>query len=367
MKELVLHKYHASHSKMIEFAGFKMPLYYDSIIKEHLSVRNNVGLFDITHMGRAVIRGKDAVDFVNYITVNDVNRLSVGRAHYSLFCNEEGGIIDDLMVYRVGEEEVLLVYNAANREKDIRWINKHRRRFNVNVEDISDTSIMFALQGPSYMDVLSDIFSIEDVRFRVWNINYNSHDGWISTTGYTGERGVEIILRCRKEDVALNLWLELLDTVKKLGGLPCGLGARDSLRLEAGYCLYGNDINESINPYEANLAWVVKMDQEEFIGKKKLMKKKEEIRKIRVGFIIQRGMIKKGDLVYLDDVKIGYVTSAAYSPILRKGIGMGYINIENKKENLRVDIISFDEKVRKGVVKSFPLYDSTKYGWSRSV
>lgn len=365
MKHILLNDYHAENAKMIEFADFNMPLYYTSIIKEHLSVRDRVGLFDITHMGRAVISGRDSHEYANYLTVNDVNRLTVGRAHYSLFCNKEGGIVDDLMVYNISDEDILLVYNAANREKDIEWINKHRHGFDVSIKDISNSSIMFALQGPLYQEVLSDMFYIEDARFRVTNINFKGYDGWIATTGYTGERGVEIVLITTEYEVALDLWLTLLRKVRDLGGLPCGLGARDSLRLEAGYCLYGNDIDENTNPYEANLGWVVKMDQDRFIGKNRLAEVKDEIQKIRTGLVIERGLVRAGDFIYDDDIKIGYVTSGTYSPILNRGIAMGYIDIERDVDGMKVTIRSKDGRLRKGHIKSFPLYDSDRYGWNR--
>ena len=371
IKKSPLSDFYAEKAYMVEFAGFYMPLFYKSILDEHMAVREHVGLFDVSHMGRIIVEGEDATDFVNYLTANDVNRLVEGKSHYSLFLNNQGGIVDDILVYRLDKDMILIVFNASNRDKDYRWILKHKNGFDSHIRNISDNTVMFAVQGPDAIKVISNFYPQASSlkRFYFEKFEYDDLNGWISRTGYTGEDGFEIILFFDNIKHIKLFWKELEQRTISLSGLPCGLGARDSLRLEAGYCLYGNDINENTNPFEANLSWVVKMDQGDFIGKKALSKLRDNVKRLRVGIVMNDRSIPRSHYKILNDDMnkvIGEVTSGGFSPILKRGIGMGYIDVEYSSEDtsIRVDIRG---KLKQGAVKAFPLYDKSRYGFRRMI
>jgi aminomethyltransferase len=370
-KRVPLSTVHEKKAFMVDFAGFYMPLYYKSILEEHIAVRENVGLFDVSHMGRVIIKGKDTLSFTNYLTANDVYRLVDGKSHYSLLLNDRGGIVDDIFVYRISDEAVLIVYNASNRTKDINWISSHKDDFDVEISDISDNTVMFAIQGPLAPEIVSNFNSSlrELKRFQFTIFGYNTLNGWISRTGYTGEDGFELILSFNEVKDVVLFWQKLENAIQEQNGLPCGLGARDTLRLEAGYCLYGNDINDETNPFEANLGWVVKMDQKDFIGKDALEELRTDIKRIRVGLVMKDRSIPRSNykIFSTDNLRnIGVVTSGSFSPILKRGIGMGYIDTHYSKEgnSIKIDIRG---KMKEGLIKSFPLYDSSRYGFRRSV
>lgn len=371
-KKTPLYDFHSKHGHIVEFSGFCMPLYFKSIIKEHLSVRNNVGLFDVSHMGRLFVKGEGVADFLNYVTANDVSKLEDGKAQYTLFLNERGGIIDDLIIYQLSKDEFLLVVNASNRDKDYKWLKHHSNRFNANIEleNMSDKSVMFALQGPNAKTIINDIFpqAVDIKRFRFITTTFNGDNLLISRTGYTGEDGFELILIYSKLENAKELWNILLSHVNDKGGLPCGLGARDSLRIEAGYCLYGNDINEDINPYEANLSWVVKLYKGKFIGKEALERISErgDINRVRVGIVMESKIVPRpGYKIFNANMKeIGIVTSGSFSPILNRGIGMAYIQKEFATNENEV-IMYVRNKEYKAIIKDFPLYDPDKFGYNR--
>ncbi|RLI21811.1 glycine cleavage system aminomethyltransferase GcvT, partial [Candidatus Bathyarchaeota archaeon] len=289
-KRTHLYEFHRKHAKMTLFAGFEMPLWFKGIIPEHLAVRKTVGIFDITHMGRALITGPEAEKFLNYISTNDVSKLTPLSAQYSTLCNEKGGIKDDFVVSKLEKDKFLMVYNAGNRTKDYEWLTMHARNFDVKVEDFSDNIAMFAVQGSKAEETLQKI-STENLsqigRFKCGWTKLAGIDVFLSRTGYTGEDGFEVFVwdsPLSNPEKALKVWNSILEAGKEFSIEPCGLGARDTLRLEAGMCLYGNDINEDITPLEARISFVVKFDKENFIGKDALLKQKEKgLERKRVG------------------------------------------------------------------------------------
>jgi aminomethyltransferase len=360
---------------MTVFAGFEMPLWYTNVTPEHLAVRNNVGIFDISHMGRVIVSGPDAERFLNYVITNDVSKLLPNSAQYSVMCNEKGGIIDDFVVYRLEMEKFLVVFNASNREKDYNWLVKNSKEFNVKIEEVSDSVAMFAVQGPNAEKTLAKISS-EDLskieRFKCGHTRLSEVEVFISRTGYTGEDGFEVFVwnaSLAKPDNAVKLWNAILEAGKTFEIKPCGLGARDTLRLEAGMCLYGNDIDENITPLEAALGFVVKLQKDNFIGKDALLKQKTEgIRRKRVGIqMIDQGIPRLGFEIYgADGAKIGYVTSGTFSPLLRYGIGMGYVEVSKALEGNIVNV-KIRGKLAHAKIVSFPFYDAEKYGYKRKI
>ena len=355
------------------FAGFEMPIYYKDITPEHLAVRNNVGVFDISHMGRVLVTRIDAENFLNYVITNDVSTLQSNAAQYSVMCNENGGIIDDFVVYRLEDEKFLVVFNASNREKDYNWLLKSAKGFNVKIEEISDDVAMFAVQGPRAEKTLQKIAS-KDLskigRFKCESSNLAGVDVFLSRTGYTGEDGFEVFVwnaSIAKPDNAMRLWKAILEAGKTLGIEPCGLGARDTLRLEAGLCLYGNDIDETTTPLEAALGFVVKLQKDHFVGKEILLKQKGEgVNRKRVGIAMtDRGIPRQGFEIRSESgERIGRITSGTFSPLLNFGIGMGYIETPHAQEGNIVQVIIRD-KTGTGRISAFPLYDTEKYGFKR--
>jgi len=368
-----VYEIHKRTAKMTEFAGFEMPLWYKGVTEEHLAVRNNVGIFDVSHMGRVIITGKDAVSFLNYVITNDVTTLTLNSALYSVMCNENGGIIDDFVVSRLEEEKFLLVPNATNREKDYNWLVKKAEDFKVKIEDVSDHVAMFAVQGPNAEKTLqkictADLSKIE--RFKCATARLADVEVFLSRTGYTGEDGFEVYIwnaPLDKPDNALKVWNAILEAGKPFGIEPCGLGARDTLRLEAGLCLYGNDIDENTTPLEARLGFVVKFQKDNFIGKSALLKQKEEgIKRRRVGLqMIDQGIPRQGFKIYNDKGEnIGHVTSGTFSPLLKCGIAMAYIQAEQAQEGNIINI-EIRGKHAKAKIVPLPFYDVDKYGYKR--
>jgi len=373
MRKTQLYEIHKKTAKMTEFAGFEMPLWYKGITEEHLAVRNNVGIFDVSHMGRVIITGKDAASFLNYVITNDVTALKPNSALYSVMCNENGGIIDDFVVSCLEEEKFLLVPNATNREKDFNWLVKKAKGFSVKIEDISDKVAMFAVQGPNAEKALqkictTDLSKIE--RFKCTPAKLADIDVFLSRTGYTGEDGFEVYVwnaPLDKPDNAVNLWNAILEAGKPYGIEPCGLGARDTLRLEAGLCLYGNDIDENTTPLEARLSFVVKFQKDKFIGKNALLKQKEEgVKRRRVGLqMVEQGIPRQGYKIYSEKGEnIGQVTSGTFSPLLKCGIAMAYIQAQQAQEGNIVNIETRG-KMAKAKIVPFPFYDAEKYGYKR--
>ncbi len=316
--------------KMIEFFGWEMPVEFSGIINEHMAVRTKAGLFDVSHMGEISITGKQALDFVQYLTPNDASRLTTERAQYSALTTPEGTFIDDLLVYCLSPEEYLLVVNAANSDKDYEWILSHKQGFSVNVQNRSDDYTQLALQGPLALEILSPLTEItldEMKSFRTRWGKISGEEVLVSRTGYTGEDGFEIYTLSHRPE---NIWNAILDQGKGSGLIPVGLGARDTLRLEARLMLYGNDIDETTTVYEAGLGWLVKFKKEEFLGREALLKQKEEgIDRKLVGFeIIKAGIARSHYPVFIQGEKVSEVTSGSYSPYLKKSIGLTYLPLE---------------------------------------
>jgi aminomethyltransferase len=372
-RKIQLHNLHKQTAKLTVFAGFEMPLFYKGVIVEHLTVRNSVGIFDISHMGRVMIEGADAERFINYMITNDVSKLLPNSAQYSVMCNENGGIIDDFVVYRLEKTKFMVIPNAANREKDYNWIVKNSQDFSMAIREISDEVAMLAVQGPNAEKTLQKI-SAEKLgkieRFKCAPSRLAGVDVFLSRTGYTGEDGFEVFVwnaSLAKPDNAVELWKEILEAGKPFGIEPCGLEARDTLRLEAGLCLYGNDIDENTTPLEAGLSFVVKLQKDNFIGKEMLQKLKNEgVKRKRVGIqIIEQGIPRRGYEVYNDKgEKIGNVTSGTFSPLLKCGIGMAYVPATQALEGNVVNV-KIRNNMIKGRIVPFPFYDSERFGHKR--
>lgn len=323
-----LYEKHVSlKGKMVPFAGHLLPVQYEGgVIAEHMAVRKNCGLFDVSHMGEFICRGKDAVKNLNYLLTNDFTKMYDGQARYSPMCNEKGGILDDLIVYKIKEDDYFIVVNAANREKDFSWMNRHRFG-DVQFMDISDSTALIALQGPKAEAVLRKTAADTNIPGKYYSADFKGRIGGIpctiSKTGYTGENGFEFY--CRPED-AVEIWDMLTETGADHGMMPCGLGARDTLRLEAAMPLYGNEMDEGTTPFEAGLGSFVNMEKEDFIGKKAWMERACAPR-CRMGLkVTGRGIIREHADLYREGRLIGKTTSGTYSPLLQYSIAMALMD-----------------------------------------
>ena len=341
MKRTPLYHVHESLSaKFTEFGGWEMPLQYSSILKEHLAVRTTVGLFDLSHMGEIEISGPEAGELVQKLSTNDVGRLTDGRVLYTLFCNETGGIVDDLLIYRQTDNRYMLVVNAANIEKDLAWVETHNDT-GAKIKDVSEDTALIALQGPKSIDVLNlfvperDVSEIPFFRFAVDQVA--GIPAAISRTGYTGEIGFELYIHANSAE---EVWNTLYPAVIEAEGQPVGLGARDTLRLEAGLRLYGMDMNDDTNPFEVGLSKFVKSKNRQFIGKKALLAaKKKGVEKQMIGFqTLDRAVARVGYPVYQDSEHIGHVTSGAPSPSLKCNIGFAIVTSQTISEDDEIDI-----------------------------
>jgi aminomethyltransferase len=369
-----IYAYHEVHGNIVDFGGWAMPVWYEGIIAEHSAVRNGVGVFDTSHMGRAVAKGSDVEKFVNWVVTNDVSKLEHSKGLYTVMLRPNAGIVDDLITYKMSDDEFFIVYNAANREKDFNWLKKNSDGFDVKLTDVSDEIAMIAVQGPKAVETLQKTTE-EDVsqinRFSIGDITVSGFKCRAARTGYTGEDGFEVfVLDCpvAEPEKALKVWNDLVEA----GAVPCGLGARDSLRLEAGLNLYGNDIDDDTNPLDARLRWVVKFKKEGgFIGKEALLKIREEgIKRSQVGIqMVGRGLPRQHyDILDADGEKvIGEVTSGGLAPTLGYGIAIGYVPREYRKLGTPVMIRIRKRLVEGKIVKSHPFYDDSVYGWKREV
>ncbi len=337
MKRTALFEIHRSlNAKLVDFSGFEMPVQYKSIRDEHLAVRHHAGLFDVSHMGEVLLKGERSREVLQELTVNDVWSLKPGKAQYTVMCREHGGIVDDLLIYCLSEMEFMLVINASNIEKDFNWIlevNDGR----AEISNISDEIALIALQGPRSTEILSKITDdkpgdIPAFEFRSMQIS-EYENVLVSATGYTGEKGYELYCNIRHINVC-NLWENIMAAGEEFGITPCGLGARDTLRLEAGLALYGNDITEETTPLEGRLGWLVKWDKGDFIGKESLLKqKKEGVKRKLFGLEMEeKKRIPRAGYPILNSKKeeAGTVTSGGLSVILNKGIAMGYLPADMK-------------------------------------
>lgn len=321
-------------AKMVPFASYWMPVQYTGITSEHMAVRQQAGLFDVSHMGEVFVSGKEAGTYVQRLVSNDVTKLYDGRVMYSVMCHPNGGIVDDLLVYRFSETEFLLVINAANIEKDVAWMQENLIE-GVTLQDRSEALALLAIQGPNAFKIVQKLTDISLDGLKYYHFIrpeagafLGCNQAILSHTGYTGEAGLEIY--CENER-AEAVWNALIEAGEEWGLKPCGLGARDTLRLEAGYCLYGNDLNDETNPLEAGLAWVTKLDKGEFLGREALVSAKVEgLKRKLVAFVMEERSIPRHDYPILNQAgeRIGTVTSGTQSPILGKGIGMGYVELK---------------------------------------
>ncbi len=343
-------------ARMVPFGGWDMPVQYSSILEEHRAVRGAVGLFDISHMGEIELRGPDALAAVQRLVTSDASRLQVGQVQYAALCYVNGTFVDDLTVYKLAHEHFMFTVNASNIEKDYAWIRDHVAG-RVEVRNISDETALLALQGPKAQEILQKFTSVDLSQIRYYWFQRGKVldvDAIISRTGYTGEDGFEIYFH---RDRAERLWWRLLEAGKPFGLLPAGLGARDTLRLEAKMALYGNDIDDQHTVLEADLGWIVKFEKGAFIGREALQKQQAEgIRRKLVGFeMVGRGIARSHYKIVKDGQEIGEVTSGGPSPILGKNIGLGYVAIEHARIGTEFDIVIRGEPVRAKIVPT-PFY-----------
>jgi aminomethyltransferase len=356
IKKITLNDVHESlGAKMVPFAGFNMPVRYSSDIEEHMQVRNGVGIFDVSHMGEFFLRGPGALDLIQKVSSNDATKLFPGRAQYSCLPNKIGGIVDDLIIYMLKENEYMLVVNASNIEKDWDWISSYNDS-GVDMENASDKISLFAIQGPKAIEALQPLSSVDLSAIKFYHFEIGDFAGIqdviISGTGYTGSGGFEIYV---KNEDALHTWNKVMETAAPFGIKPIGLGARDTLRLEKGYCLYGNDIDDTTSPLEAGLGWVTRFTKE-FINSGNLKEQKEKgVEKKLAGFqMTDRGIPRHGYLIKSEDGNtIGHVTSGTQSPMLAVGIGMGYVKDDYSKPG-SIIFIEIRNKLLKAEVKSLP-------------
>ncbi|TYB95643.1 MAG: glycine cleavage system aminomethyltransferase GcvT [Kosmotoga sp.] len=343
-------------AKMVDFAGWEMPIQYSSIIKEHKQVRESAGLFDVSHMGEIEIVGPDAIDFADYLVTNNVNKLKNGQICYTPMCNKKGGIIDDFLVYRLANNKVLFVVNASNTDKDFKWIKNQKDNFDVEIFNKSDKVAQLALQGPKAEKLLRAISQIELETIEFYHFTQGRVSGIetiLSRTGYTGEDGFEVYI---DSEAAVPLWRKILEIGNNEDILPAGLGARDTLRFEACYMLYGNDLNETITPLEAPLKWTVKFEKD-FIGKKALMEQKEKgiTRKLRGLRIKGKAIPRHEHKVYLNDKEVGWISSGMFAPTLKKSLALAYIDKGTAKTGSIVEVEIRKKKVEAEIVK-LPFY-----------
>ena len=332
-----------SGGKMVDFGGWDMPVQYSAgVIAEHLATRTRAGLFDVSHMGEIYVEGEDAIKFVNRITTNDVTKLVDGQAHYSALTNESGGVVDDLLVYRFDEGKLLLVVNASTTEKDWDWITSHVKDEAITLTNASNDYCQIAVQGPRGVEIAQQLTdeNLDEIKYYHFTVGkFDGVDAIISRTGYTGEDGYEIYADAK---YAEQIWNKLLETGAEHGILPCGLAARNTLRLESAMSLYGHELSDEISPLEAGLGWICKINKGDFTGREHLVKLKEEglERKI-VGFeLTDKGIARDEMSVYVGDEKVGVVTSGSPAPFLKKNIGLAFVPIEFAKigQEIKIDV-----------------------------
>lgn len=358
MKNTALTHIHESlNAKMVPFAGYNMPVQYEGVNAEHEIVRTGVGVFDVSHMGEFLLSGENALALIQKVTSNDASVLEIGGAQYSSLPNNEGGIVDDLIIYRMKEAEYLLVVNASNIDKDWNWISSHND-LGVDMKNISEAYSLLAIQGPKAVQAMQSLTSIDLSAIKYYHFEVGTFAGIddviISATGYTGSGGFEIY--CKNSD-AEQVWHKVFEAGKPFGIKPIGLAARDTLRLEMGYCLYGNDINDSTSPIEAGLGWITKFNKE-FTNSENLKKQKEAgVSRKLVGFeLVERGIPRHDyEIVDADGNNIGIVTSGTMAPTLGKGIGMGYVKTEFSAVDSEIFIQIRNNKIAAKVVK-LPFY-----------
>lgn len=358
MKDTALTEKHISlGAKMVPFAGYNMPVQYEGINAEHAVVRNGVGVFDVSHMGEFILKGENALDLIQRVTSNDASKLYDGKVQYSCLPNEEGGIVDDLLVYRIDEKTYMLVVNASNIEKDWNWIQKYNDK-DVEMHNISDKTSLLAIQGPRAADALQSLTDVDLASMEYYNFVKGTFAGIenvvISATGYTGAGGFEIYFENEHAD---KIWDAIFEAGATFNIKPIGLGARDTLRLDMGFCLYSNDIDDTTSPIEAGLGWITKFTKK-FTNSEALLEQKEQgVKRKLIGFeMIERGIPRHDyEITNSEGRIIGKVTSGTQSPSLQKAIGMGYIEKGMDKEGTEIFINIRNNKISAKVVK-FPFF-----------
>jgi aminomethyltransferase len=356
MKRTAFYRMHQQNgAKIVEFAGFEMPIQYSGIINEHKCVRTAVGMFDVTHMGEFEIRGKDALMLIQKVTTNDASKLFDGKVQYSSMCYPDGGIVDDLLVYRFSDH-FMFVVNASNCSKDFEWIRSNIGNLNVELVDRSDEISLLAIQGPKSLEMLQPLTTANLSAMQYYTFVQAKLAGVnmiVSRTGYTGELGFELYFES-SIPTGEEVWTTLMDAGKKFGLKPIGLGARDTLRLEMGFCLYGNDIDKTTHPLEAGLGWITKLEKDNFIGRDVLLKvKREGFKRKLVGFTIdeERAFPRHGYEIHANGTCVGHVTSGTVSPILDKGIGMGYVTTQYAQQGQSLNILIRNKQINAQVTK----------------
>jgi len=350
-------------AKLVDFAGWLMPIQYTGVLDEYHAVRKAVGLFDVSHMGRFHISGKQAEAFLQWVSTNDVSQLEIGQAQYSMVCREDGGILDDIFVYKTGAAQFLVCVNASNREKILQWFRDHQRQAfpEAIIRDDSNTLAQIAIQGPASPALMRKIMGPDVDKLkprRGYEVTGNGWPGFLSRTGYTGEVGYEWYLPAGE---AQRAWETLLEVGADYGVQPVGLGARDLLRLDVGYLLYGNDMDERVSPLEANAKWIVAWNKGEFQGKSALLKQQENgVTRQLVGFeLMERGIPRHDMTIIKDGAPVGVVTSGNFSPVLQQGIGMGYVPPTFSQEGTRFHI-DIRGKLVDAQVVTLPFYKRPK-------
>jgi aminomethyltransferase len=328
-----------NNGKIVEYAGFFMPVQFEGIIPEHQTIRTSVGVFDVSHMGEIEIRGRDRIKFVNYLTTNDVSKLALNQIQYSTMLYPDAGIVDDLLVYNL-KDRLFLVVNAANTDKDYKWIVDNKQ-FDIEIKNASDEIGQLAVQGPKSEQVMQKLFDFDLSELKYYwatETKLKEIPVVLSRTGYTGEDGFEVYV---DRKYANQVWDMIFETGKEFDIKPIGLGARDTLRFEMRYCLYGNDIDKTSNPLEAGLGWIVKFDKNDFIGKGNLLKIKEAgLKRKLVGFeAVDKGIPRPHQEIFVEEKKLGSVTSGTFSPSLKKGLGMGYVALPYNKVGTKLKVI----------------------------
>ena len=328
-KTALFDKHVSLGAKIVPFAGFEMPVQYSGVTEEHFAVREKVGLFDVSHMGQFFVEGPKALDLLQYITTNDVSTLENGKAQYSCLPNGNGGIVDDLIVYKMADEKYFVVVNASNIDKDWAHFSKYNEKFGATLTNISDETSLIAIQGPKALETMQKLTDVNLSEVPYYNFTVGTiagvNDVIISNTGYTGSGGFEIYF---KNEDAVKLWDALTEAGEEFGIIPCGLAARDTLRLEKGFCLYGNDIDDTTSPLEGGLGWITKLDKGDFVDKEVIAKQKEEgVTRKLVGFELLDKGVPRHDYPVVDAEGnvIGKVTSGTQSPMRKVGVGLAYV------------------------------------------
>jgi len=363
LKRTPLYDFHRTHGKMVEFAGYEMPIWYTSTLEEHMAVRNHAGIFDVSHMGRVNVTGEAASMFVERLFPTGIAKQPNGKSVYTLLLNDRAGIIDDLIVLKQDENKFLVVVNAASRAKDLKHMEASGAGLDYEIEDITEATTMIAVQGPSSIQALQPLTPLPLATMKRFTHSLSTVDGIptvITRTGYTGEDGFEIIVHTAGAG-AMRVWENLAKRAT-----PCGLGARDSLRLEAGLPLYGSDMDETTDPYQADLGWVISKEKHSYIGWSRLSEiAKQGPAKVRRGIILD-DKIPRRDFKVTDAAgeEIGVVTSGTFSPLLKKGIAMGYVKTPSSQVGEVVKVVVRDAPSSGRIVK-FPFYDDSLYGWKR--